>query len=139
MPSPEPRMVILVVEDEPLVRMFVSGFLDEAGFKVLEAVSADEAIMILQARPDIQALVSDIEMPGSMNGVELVKEVRQRWPGVGLIITSGRTRPAPDDLPENIVFLTKPYLPDTVVTTIRQMIAPQVIEAAAGHQAETLD
>ncbi len=60
----EPRMVILLVEDEPLVRMFLSDLLDEAGFKVFEAVSSDEAISMLQARPDVQAIITDIEMPG---------------------------------------------------------------------------
>lgn len=129
MPHLDPRMVILVVEDEPLVRMFLADALDEAGFKVFEAVSADEAITLLQARPDIQAVVTDIEMPGSMNGIGLAQAVRERWPGIGLAVTSGRVRPGPDDLPEDVVFLAKPYLLDTVITVIRQMATPQVIGA----------
>ncbi|MGF9761889.1 response regulator [Microvirga sp. 0TCS3.31] len=122
-------MVILVVEDEPLVRMFLADALDEAGFKVFEAVNADEAVTLLQARPDIQALVTDIEMPGSMNGIGLARVVRDRWPGIGLLITSGRVRPGADDLPADVAFLAKPYLLDTVITVIRQMATPQVIGA----------
>jgi CheY-like chemotaxis protein len=63
MSQSEPRMVVLVVEDQTLVRMFMADFLDEAGFKVFEAVNADEALTVLQARPDVQAVVTDIEMP----------------------------------------------------------------------------
>jgi CheY-like chemotaxis protein len=128
-------MVILVVEDEPLVRMFLSDLLDEAGFKVFEAVNADEAVSILQARPDVQAVVTDVEMPGSMNGFELARVVRERWPGVGLVVTSGRERPGPSDLPDDVAFLTKPYLPATVITLIRQLATPQVVEAASSRVA----
>ena len=128
-------MVILVVEDEPLVRLFLTDFLDEAGFKVFEAVNADEAMTILQARPDVQVIISDIEMPGSMNGLELARAVHERWPGIGIVVTSGRERPGPDDLSEKVAFLAKPYLPDTVTTLIRQMATPQVIEAASSNVA----
>jgi DNA-binding NtrC family response regulator len=124
----EPRLTVLVVEDETLVRMFASDFLDEAGFKVFEAVNADEAVAVLQARPDIQVVVTDVELPGSMNGFELAKVIRERWPGVGVIVNSGRRRPAPDELPEDIPFITKPYLPETIVALIRRMTTPQVVE-----------
>ncbi len=129
-PNPEHRMVVLAVEDEPLVRMFVADFLDEAGFKVFEAVNADEAMTILQARPDVQAVVTDIEMPGSMNGLELARLIHERWPGIGVLVTSGRERPGPDDLSEKVAFLAKPYLPETVINVIRQMATPQVVEPA---------
>ena len=118
-------MVVLVVEDQTLVRMFMADFLDEAGFKVFEAVGADEALTVLEARPDVQAVVTDIEMPGSMNGIELTHVIRDRWPGIGVVVTSGRQRPGPDDLPDEVVFLAKPYLRDTVITVIRQMATPQ--------------
>jgi CheY-like chemotaxis protein len=72
----EPRMVVLVVVDETLVRMFMADFLDEAGFKVFEAVNADEALTVLKARPDVQVVVTDIEMPaGSMNGLRLARSI----------------------------------------------------------------
>jgi CheY-like chemotaxis protein len=130
-------MVILVVEDEPLVRMFLADALDEAGFKVFEAVNADEALTILQARPDVQAVITDIEMPGSMNGIALAKAVQDRWPGIGLLVTSGRVRPGPDDLPADVAFLAKPYLLETIITVIRQMATPQVVEAASRSIAQT--
>ncbi|WP_230532399.1 response regulator [Microvirga roseola] len=128
--SSEHRMVVLVVEDQTLVRMFITDFLAEAGFKVFEAVNADEAVQILEARPDVQAVVTDLEMPGSMNGINLAHVVRERWPGTGIIVTSGRERPGPDDLPEDAVFLAKPYLPETVIGVVRQMATPQVVEPA---------
>ncbi len=128
-------MVILVVEDETLVRMFIADCLDEAGFKVFEAVSADEALAVLQARPDVQAVVTDVEMPGSIDGLELARRVQERWPGVGIVVTSGRQRPGPDDLSETVAFLTKPYLPETVINVIRQMVTLQVVEAASADAA----
>ncbi|MFC4173127.1 response regulator [Microvirga sp. GCM10011540] len=129
----EVRLTVLVVEDETLVRMFLADMLDEAGFKVFEAVSADEAVALLQARPDIQAVVTDVEMLGSMNSFELVRAIRERWPGVRAIVTSGRQAPGPgpDALPEDVPYLTKPYLPATVLNLIRQMAAPQVVELPA--------
>ena len=134
MSDPEHRMVILVVEDEPLVRIFIADFMDEAGFKVLEAVDADEALTILKARPDVLAIISDVEMPrGSMNGFVLARTVREQWPGIGIVITSGRERPGPDELPEEVVFLAKPYLPDTVIQVIRQMATPQVVGTASAN------
>ncbi len=121
MPKSDHRMVVLAVEDEPIVRMSMADFLDDAGFKVFEAVNADEAIALLQARSDVQVVVTDIEMPGSMNGLELARVVRVRWPGVGIVVTSGRVRPGPDDLIDKVVFLSKPYLPEAVVNAIRQV------------------
>jgi two-component system, response regulator PdtaR len=135
MPHSEPRMVILVVEDEPLVRMFLADFLDEAGFKVFEAVNADEAITLLQARPDVQAVLTDIEMPGSMNGLELARVIQDRWPGVGVVVTSGRAQPGPDDVSDAVAFVSKPYLPDTIISVIRQMATPQILEPRSAHTA----
>ncbi len=117
------------------MRLFLTDFLDEAGFKVFEAVNGDEAMTILQARPDVQVIISDIEMPGSMSGLELARAVNARWPGIGIVVTSGRERPGPDDLSEKVAFLAKPYLPDTVIALIRQMATPQVIEAVSSNVA----
>jgi CheY-like chemotaxis protein len=130
--EPEPRPVVLVVEDDTLVRLFTSDFLDEAGFKVFEAVNADEALTVLSARPDVQAVLTDIEMSGSMNGIALAKVVRERWPGVRIVLISGRSNPGPDDhLPDGVAFLTKPFLPTTVVNLLRQIITPQIIDPAS--------
>jgi hypothetical protein len=70
-----------------------------------------------------------------MNGLELARAVHERWPGIGVVITSGRERPGPDDLSEKVAFLAKPYLPDTMTTLIRQMATPHVIEAASSNVA----
>ncbi|WP_404285797.1 response regulator [Microvirga sp. RSM25] len=132
----EPRMVVLVVVDETLVRMFMADFLDEAGFKVFEAVNADEALTVLKARPDVQVVVTDIEMPaGSMNGLRLARSIQERWPGIGIVVTSGRERPGPDDLSDRVAFLAKPYLPDTIIAVIRQMATPQVVELPSAQSA----
>lgn len=109
------------MEDETLVRMFMTDFLDEAGFKVFEAAHADEALVVLEARPDVQAVVTDIEMPaGSMNGLELARVVRERWPDVGVVVTSGRARPDPDDLSDRVAFFAKPYRLDTIINTVHK-------------------
>jgi CheY-like chemotaxis protein len=122
MSSSEPRMVVLVVEDETLVRMFIADFLDEAGFKVFEAVSGDEAVQVLQARPDVQVVVTDIEMPGAMNGLELARVIRERWPGVGVVLTSGRERPRDGDVPDAVAFLPKPYAPFALLRLVQEML-----------------
>jgi CheY-like chemotaxis protein len=125
MPESDHRMIVLAVEDEPIVRMSMADFLDDAGFKVFEAVNADEAIALLQSRSDVQVVVTDIEMPGSMNGLELAQVVRVRWPGVGIVVTSGRVRPVSDDLMDGVVFLSKPYLPDAVIGAIQRVAVPK--------------
>ncbi len=90
------RPVIIVSEDEWLVRMFAADFLDEAGFSVLEAANADEALVLLRTRPDVQAIVTDVEMPnGSINGFELARRARERLPGLAILIVSGRAVPEP--------------------------------------------
>lgn len=129
----EQRPVILVVEDEVLLRIFASDFLEEAGFKVFEAVNADEALAVLQARPDVQAILTDIEMPnGSMNGIALARDVRARWPGVCIIVTSGRATPRPEDeLPADVPFISKPYSPVTILDLLQNMIVTQVVSHAS--------
>ncbi|ACA20679.1 response regulator receiver protein [Methylobacterium sp. 4-46] len=111
MPGPCPPSLsrVLVVEDEALVRMMAVDMLEDAGFLVLEAASADEAWALLENRNDIDVLFTDIEMPGSMNGFGLASRVAERWPRIRLVITSGRYRPARRDVPDHGEFLPKPY------------------------------
>lgn len=101
--------IALVVEDEPILMIQAVTFIEDAGFEVLEARNADEAISILESRDDIRVVVTDIQMPGSMDGMKLARAVRNRWPPILIIVVSGQVRPKPDDLPENITFLSKPY------------------------------
>jgi len=114
--------VILIVEDEPLVRMGAVGAISEAGFEVIEARNADEAISSLERRADIHLVFTDIQMPGSMDGMKLAHFVRRRWPPVKIIATSGHARIAEDDLPEGGRFLRKPYASHEVIGAIQDLV-----------------
>ena len=103
------KTVVLVVEDEPLIRMNTVAMIEDAGYDVIEASNADDAILLLEARADIRVVFSDIEMPGSMDGLKLIHAVRERWPPVILILASGRMSPKVEDLPSDTSFLRKPY------------------------------
>jgi CheY-like chemotaxis protein len=113
--------VILIVEDELLFRMDSAGMIENAGFEVVQAGNADEAIAILQARPAIQVVFTDIQMPGSMDGLKLAQFVRDRWPPIKIGATSGRVRVGALDLPTGSVFLPKPYRGAQVVATLREL------------------
>lgn len=112
--------VVLLVEDDPIIRMDVLSIIEEAGFEVIEATNADDAILILEARADISVVFTDIEMPGSMNGLKLAFAVRDRWPPVTIIIASGRIRPQPDEMPTEVTFLRKPYSEAAVLKAVQQ-------------------
>lgn len=101
--------VILLVEDEVLIRMSTADDLLDAGFSVLEAADADEAIRLLESHPEIQILLTDIDLPGSMDGIRLANAVRTRWPPVKLVLVSGHQSPSADILPSDSAFFTKPY------------------------------
>lgn len=120
--------VVLCVEDEVLVRMFLSDALTDVGFRVLEAVSPEEALLIFQARPDVAVVVTDVEMGGNMDGFALARAVRERSTNVQVIVMSGRSWPQAGDLPAGMIFLAKP------VSAAR--LADEVAKAAA--QAERM-
>lgn len=103
------KFVVLVVEDEPIIRMNAVAMIEDAGYEVAEASNADDAILLLETRSDIRVVFSDIEMPGSMNGLKLIHAVRERWPPVALILASGRVSPQAAEMPSDTVFLRKPY------------------------------
>jgi CheY-like chemotaxis protein len=100
---------VLVVEDEPLLRADAAEYLENSGFTIYEASNADEAIALLELHNDIRAVFTDIHMPGSMDGLKLVRYVRGRWPPVKLIITSGHAKPQSEDMPTGCWFFSKPY------------------------------
>jgi CheY-like chemotaxis protein len=108
-----------VVEDEELVRMMAVDMLQDEGFTVIEAASADAALTILENRDDIGVLFTDIDMPGSMNGFALAQQVAERWPRIRLVLTSGRFTPKNRDVPDSGQFVPKPYLPDQLLTAFR--------------------
>jgi len=117
------RPVVLIVEDEILLRMNAAEMIGDSGFDVVEAHNADEAIEILEARPDIHVVFTDIQMPGSMDGLRLARFVRRRWPPIKIVATSGFVRVGTHDLPEGSRFLPKPYRPEQIVATLRELIA----------------
>ena len=121
-PSDAPT-IVLVVEDEPLQRWLAAEMVREAGFTPIEAADADEAIAILESRSDIRIVFTDIEMPGSMDGLRLARAIRGRWPPIELVLTSGRSALRETDLPERGQFLAKPYQSHRVADILQQLAA----------------
>lgn len=115
------RISVLVVEDEALVRMGIVDFLEDQGFRVFEAADADEAISLLTKVAEISVLFTDVDMPGGMDGLRLAAAVRDRWPPIKIIVTSGHLRGDPANLPHDAVFFSKPYNPDVIAKTVRRM------------------
>jgi CheY-like chemotaxis protein len=116
-----PHSIMLIVEDELMVRMNAAAMMEDAGFDVLEACDADEAIRLLESNPDISIVFTDIEMPGSMNGLKLAHAVTDRWPPIRIIATSGRFKVSEDDLPSGGRFLPKPYNAGQNLGALREM------------------
>jgi CheY-like chemotaxis protein len=117
-----PQSVVLVVEDEAIVRFMTVTSLEEAGFPVIEAANADEAVRILESRSDIRIVFTDIDMPGSMDGMKLAACIRDRWPPVDIILTSGHFAAQDVKIPERGLFFPKPYDPQAVGQAMRRMI-----------------
>ncbi len=115
------RDVVLIVEDDLFIRMNAAEMIADAGFDVVEAASADEAIGILEARSDITAVFTDIQMPGSMDGLKLVAAIRGSWPPIKIVATSGLVDVRQDDLPEGGRFLPKPYSTAQIVGALREL------------------
>jgi|SRR5579863_1407412 CheY-like chemotaxis protein len=113
---------VLIVEDELLVRLNAVRTIENAGFKVIEAANADEAIRILESRGDIRVIFTDINMPGSMDGLKLAHAVRHRWPPIKIIVTSGRDDVSEQDLPAGGRFIAKPYDPTQITDAISAWI-----------------
>ena len=116
------RPVVLIVEDEFLLRMDAVNMIAAAGFEVVEAGNADQAIEVLESRRDITVVFTDIQMPGSMDGLKLARAVRGRWPPIRIVATSGRLDVSETDLPEGGRFLPKPYNPMQVEGVLRELI-----------------
>jgi CheY-like chemotaxis protein len=118
MSSTKARMpTILLVEDESTIRAVVSGERAAVGYEVIVDADADEAIVLLAEREDIVLVFTDVNMPGSMDGLELAAAVRHRWPPIHIIITSGKARPR--SIPINALFIPKPYVVNSLVSAMR--------------------
>ena len=117
------KIRILVVEDELLIRMALAEHLSDEGFEVFEAANADEAISILETNDAIQVMFTDIDMPGSMDGLKLSAAVRNRWPPVRIVVTSGHRVVTRTDLPEGSLFYPKPYDHAAITTSLRDFLS----------------
>ena len=114
--------VVLVVEDEMLLRMRAINMVEDAGYTSLEAVDADEAVAILESRSDIALLFTDIQMPGSMDGLTLAHAVHKRWPPIKIILVSGQLKLASIDLPADSRFFGKPLEAKVMIARMQSMI-----------------
>jgi two-component system, response regulator PdtaR len=122
MAVPSQPLAVLVVDDEPLIRMDLAATIEEAGFKVYEAANADQAVELLEEVEDIKVLLTDVDMPGSMDGVQLAHYARSYWP-VQIIVASGHREVGLSELPPGAVFLGKPLRPTHVVEKLRSMLS----------------
>ena len=114
------RPNVLVVEDEFFSRLHAVNLVEEAGYRAIEASNADEAIAILESRKDIRIVFTDIDMPGSMDGLKLARAVRDRWPPIELILTSGHFDVPEDKIPERGLFFSKPYRDREIVSALQK-------------------
>ena len=118
------RPVVLIVEDEVLIRMEAVEAIEASGFDVIEAANADQAITILEQRSDIRLIFTDVQMPGSMDGLKLAYFVKDRWPPIKIVATSGYAKVRESDLPAGSRFLSKPYAATEITNAIGQLIRP---------------
>ena len=110
---------ILVVEDEPLLSLAISDALSAKGHEVVAVTNADDAIKVLEFRNDIHTIFTDIDLPGSTDGLKLAATVRDRWPPVHIIVTTGKGAPQRDEMPPNSIFIAKPYRNAEVLEAVR--------------------
>lgn len=120
------KAVVLVVEDSPLIRMGAIELVENAGYEALEATNADEAIQILESRSDIDLVFTDVQMPGTMDGVKLAHYIRERWPPVRLMVASGREIIEESSLPVGSRFFPKPYNDHTIADAMARLLASEI-------------
>jgi CheY-like chemotaxis protein len=118
------KPVVLVVEDEPLIRLMAIELIEDGGFDVVSVADAAEAVHVLETRLDIRIVFTDIDMPGDMDGIRLAELVRGRWPPIEIVVTSSHMHVTSEQMPERGVFLPKPY-------EGRELLA--LLHAMAGH------
>lgn len=119
-----PPVTILVVEDEPIIRMDIAIHLSDAGFEVLEAGNAADALVCLGNDPSIKVVMTDVDMPGQMDGLGLAARITQAWPLVRIIVVSGEPNATVAAMPDGCVFFDKPYRNDAIEACIRGMLDP---------------
>ena len=120
------QQVILVVEDDFFLRGDAVEMFTSAGYVAVQAGNADEAIAILEVRQDIHVIFTDVQMPGSMDGLKLAHFVKDRWPPIKIVATSGLADLGIKDLPEGAHFVAKPYRPSEVVKAVDEVLGAQL-------------
>jgi DNA-binding NtrC family response regulator len=115
------RHFVLVVEDDPLQMMMAGDIVEDAGFQPVYAKNADEAPKVLESRSDIQIVLTDVNMPGSMDGLQLTAIVHERWPPIGIMVVSGDTPREATALAQRSQFLNKPYAPDRAIRGLKTL------------------
>ena len=118
------RRVILIVEHDKYLKLLTVDIMEDAGFVALQASDADEALAILESRPDIALLLTSVIMPGSMDGLALAHTVCKRWPAIKTIIASGQVRLIGSELTAGSRFFLKPYHAQSMISEIRSLIGP---------------
>jgi two-component system, response regulator PdtaR len=114
--------VILIAEDEAFISLYLQTILSEAGYDVIAVGDADKAIAVLEARDDVRIIMTDINMPGALNGLELAAAVKDRWPPIEIIVTTGLNPPDRDQMPVGSVFIPKPYNSEIVTSTVARLL-----------------
>ena len=117
------KPVVLVVEDSPMIRMGAVDLVLSAGYEALEASNADEAIRILESRDDIDLVFTDVQMPGTMDGIKLSHYIRNRWPPVKLIVASGAAILEESSLPFGSRFFSKPYDDHAITDAMARLLS----------------
>jgi two-component system, response regulator PdtaR len=119
---PKGPAIVLVVEDDQFQRMLAVQVVEDAGFVALEACDADKAVALLELRPDIALLFTDINIPGSMDGLTMAHAARNRWPPIKILVVSSQVRPRQSELPSNCCFVRKPYATAAMVAELRSLV-----------------
>ena len=119
---------VLIVEDEMMLRMRAVDIVEDAGFTPIEAVNADDALAILESRSDIEMLFTDIQMPGSIDGLKLAYAVHERWPLIKIILVSGQLTLTDDDKPADSRFFGKPLDVKNMIAEMQDMMGKGALE-----------
>ena len=119
------KVKILVVEDEPFIRLGLVSTIEEAGYEVIDAASADEAIRKLERYDDVGLILTDVDMPGSMDGIRLAHYVRRRWPPIELVVISGKVGVTPMELPSGARFISKPFQDVALMSVVQTMLGAE--------------
>jgi two-component system, response regulator PdtaR len=115
--------LVLVVDDEELLRLHAADLLEDQGYRVIEAENAAAALKVLETHPDVRLLFTDIQMPGKLDGMDLARRVHARWPNVLLVITSGQVRPARAEIPDDGRFVAKPYRASELLGQVNDLMS----------------